>query len=585
MTETVIPHIASYSENIVQHLWLPCLIWTVLAASCRLILRILPDLHPQFHYHGRLAMILALPAGLAAVYALQAIESVWFAGAAEYSLALITLVSPVEISTVTITENPAQTVLWTEWIYAFFLLICISGMFFFAIRHLLQWLELSRLRRSLSLFEIDKLQNLDEVTSKIAAKYKYRILTGFTHKEPAPVTFGWFTPVILLPHSLKKGDEKRNLAIRHELIHITQNDFLSHCAVIITQLFFWFHPLIHLLSKELIDYREMRCDSLVLSSKDISPVKYASLLLELLPAPDAGKKLSVNMAQESSSLKKRIQMIAKYSTQSKLPQGTSVSVFTAILVCTSLAMACTDMQTQQMLDHENIHLLTDIDYSGTRGYHQILFFLNDEEQADRYLDALSQLQEFHPGHIMSVDVLKGDAAEEQYGERGENGVIKINTGLDEESYNRVLETLGMNKADLSLEDPYANKVIHYTADQNPELIGGLEAIQRRVRYPETARRAGIEGRVYVQFVVDEEGNAVYPRVTRGIGGGADEEALRVVSHAKFTPAFKNGRPVKIHYALPVFFELSDHEPETQRISALPEELEGALNVIGFVPLD
>jgi len=90
-------------------------------------------------------------------------------------------------------------------------------------------------------------------------------------------------------------------------------------------------------------------------------------------------------------------------------------------------------------------------------------------------------------------------------------------------------------------------------EQMPELIGGLEALQRDVRYPERALRANIQGRVYVQFIVNERGEVENPRVIRGIGGGCDEEALRVVSQAKFKPGMQRGRPVRVQYNLPVIF--------------------------------
>lgn len=91
----------------------------------------------------------------------------------------------------------------------------------------------------------------------------------------------------------------------------------------------------------------------------------------------------------------------------------------------------------------------------------------------------------------------------------------------------------------------------------PELIGGLEGLQKNIRYPEMARRAGIEGRVYVQFIVNEQGEVENPQVIRGIGGGADEEALRAVSQAKFKPGMQRGRPVRVQYSLPVYFRLQN----------------------------
>ncbi len=90
-------------------------------------------------------------------------------------------------------------------------------------------------------------------------------------------------------------------------------------------------------------------------------------------------------------------------------------------------------------------------------------------------------------------------------------------------------------------------------EQMPELIGGMAALQKEVVYPERAIRANIQGRVYVQFIVNEKGEVENPRVIRGIGGGCDEEAIRVVKLAKFTPGMQRGRPVRVQYNLPVIF--------------------------------
>ena len=92
----------------------------------------------------------------------------------------------------------------------------------------------------------------------------------------------------------------------------------------------------------------------------------------------------------------------------------------------------------------------------------------------------------------------------------------------------------------------------------PQLIGGLGKLQSQVTYPEMARRAGIEGRVTIQFIVNERGQVENPRVIRGIGGGCDEEALAAVSKARFTPGLQRGRPVKVQYSLPIVFRLQNN---------------------------
>ncbi len=90
----------------------------------------------------------------------------------------------------------------------------------------------------------------------------------------------------------------------------------------------------------------------------------------------------------------------------------------------------------------------------------------------------------------------------------------------------------------------------------PELIGGMQAIYQHLRYPEIARKAGIEGRVVVQFIIDEEGRVVDPVVVRGIGGGCDEAAIEAVKQVRFTPGRQRGRAVRVRYSLPITFRLS-----------------------------
>lgn len=92
-------------------------------------------------------------------------------------------------------------------------------------------------------------------------------------------------------------------------------------------------------------------------------------------------------------------------------------------------------------------------------------------------------------------------------------------------------------------------------EQMPELIGGIQILQQQIEYPEKAKYAGIQGKVIIQFIVNEKGEVEDPRVIRGIGGGCDEEAIRVVKLAKFKPGKQRGRPVRVQYSLPIYFKL------------------------------
>ncbi len=98
--------------------------------------------------------------------------------------------------------------------------------------------------------------------------------------------------------------------------------------------------------------------------------------------------------------------------------------------------------------------------------------------------------------------------------------------------------------------------IFVVVENMPEMIGGQAALYDALRYPDMARRAGIEGRVIVQFIVDEEGNVTNPQVVRSAGqGGLDEAALNAIRQMKFTPGMQRGRPVRVQMTQPVIFRL------------------------------
>lgn len=554
--DTFVQKIASIGELIIQFSWLPLLIWTLFSGVIWSVLRSIPAIHPQYQYHGRLALIFALPVGFIGLGIIQYSENLLLTSSSAPSLSLISVTAPFELTVTAAGTNSISN--WEIFYFGLFLFLLI-GFMLFNLRNILQWIQLRKLQTSCSFDPIEVISGLNQQTVHLIQQTKKEIRVAFLDEEIIPVTFGLRKPVIVAPKSIKHDSEKLNLVLRHELTHIIQNDFLSNVAISLTQIVFWFHPLIHVLKRELIDYREIRCDSLVLSNDTVSRKMYASLLLELLPMPNINKELSVNMAQESSKLKKRIQMITQQTLNRPIPKRSSAAIFAFIILSTTIAMSCTDMQTQNVFDEEDLNLMTDVDENGDRGFHQVVIFMSDEKQSEKHESALEKLNRLTHEHIQSVEVLKGEQAIEKFGDRGKDGVIVINTKLDYESYNIVLEALGMERQKITPPNS-SKKEDHFVAvEKMPELIGGLESIMTKIQYPEEAKKAGIEGRVYVQFIVNKQGDVENAKVIRGIGGGADEEALRVVRQAKFKPGYQQGEPVRVQYSIPIFFQLSKEE--------------------------
>jgi protein TonB len=94
---------------------------------------------------------------------------------------------------------------------------------------------------------------------------------------------------------------------------------------------------------------------------------------------------------------------------------------------------------------------------------------------------------------------------------------------------------------------------------DPEFQGNLEQfIAKNTRYPGPALRSGVEGQVFVTFVVDERGKVTRPEILKGIGFGCDEEAMRVIrSLPDWKPGKNNGNPVKVRMRIPLRFRLNE----------------------------
>lgn len=107
----------------------------------------------------------------------------------------------------------------------------------------------------------------------------------------------------------------------------------------------------------------------------------------------------------------------------------------------------------------------------------------------------------------------------------------------------------------SVDEPTFNLV-----EQMPEFPGGIDAMRQYIagnlQYPEQALKEKITGKVYVSFIVEKDGSVSNVKVLHGIGGGCDDEAVRVVSNMpRWKPGMKKGNPVRVQYTLPLNFQL------------------------------
>jgi len=102
--------------------------------------------------------------------------------------------------------------------------------------------------------------------------------------------------------------------------------------------------------------------------------------------------------------------------------------------------------------------------------------------------------------------------------------------------------------------------VFFIVENMPEFPGGELALRKfianAIKYPVIAQENGIQGKVYVNFVVDKDGSVSNARIARGVDASLDKEALRVVnSLPKWKPGMQRGKPVRVSYTVPISFVL------------------------------
>ncbi len=105
-----------------------------------------------------------------------------------------------------------------------------------------------------------------------------------------------------------------------------------------------------------------------------------------------------------------------------------------------------------------------------------------------------------------------------------------------------------------------DKEVFTVVEEMPKYPGGMDAmisyLVNNIKYPEDAKKNKITGRVFVSFVVEKDGSIEHVKILRGIGGGCDEEAMRVVQNMpKWIPGKQKGKAVRVAYNLPIKFAL------------------------------
>jgi periplasmic protein TonB len=131
--------------------------------------------------------------------------------------------------------------------------------------------------------------------------------------------------------------------------------------------------------------------------------------------------------------------------------------------------------------------------------------------------------------------------------------------FDDVDQNTAIDEYYVSRVDVADEEHFEAEIFTIVEEQ-PAFPGGdaalMEYLGKNISYPPMAKESGIQGTVFVQFVVEPDGSVSNAKILRGIGGGCDEEAIRVVRNMpKWKPGRQRGKPVRVYFNLPIRFIL------------------------------
>ena len=182
---------------------------------------------------------------------------------------------------------------------------------------------------------------------------------------------------------------------------------------------------------------------------------------------------------------------------------------------------------------------------------------------------IAELKALDPQTIDNISVLKDKTSLEVFGEDGKNGVIIITT--KDAAREPMTMTLQPSSSTPTSDDVEVVDVDMYpethdsdafdVVEKMPEYPGGIEAFMKflseNVRYPEAASKAGIQGRVLVNFIVEKDGSISNIHVIQNVNEYLDAEAVRVVgAMPKWMPGMQEGKAVRVKYTVPISFRLN-----------------------------
>ena len=441
------------------------------------------------------------------------------------------------------------------------LLVYLAGILLFALRNGYSLLKLGGLLKS------GRKENLSKY---IDGGEKVTLIVH--DRDIAP--FSWMKCIVI---SEKDLDENGREILIHELAHIQNRHSWDLLVADICIFFQWFNPASWLLKQELQNIHEYEADETVIE-KGVDAKQYQLLLIKKA----VGTRLySMANSFNHSSLKKRITMMLKKKSNPwarlkylyVLPLAAiAVAAFARPEISSELdeisAVKVNDltaiMKTEEVKSPEK-HPAKEIKVQGqvlekstnapVVGASVIIKGTTSGTITD--LDGNFVIS-MPVGATLSVSYINMKTKELTITEKLIGKIKSLKVYLEGEITTKTQEVVVVGYG--GGEEASDEVPVFQVVEEMPEFPGGmgecLKFLGKNIKYPVEAQKAGVQGKVIVQFVVEKDGNIANPKVVRSIDPDLDGEAIRVISiMPKWKPGMQKGQPVRVKYTVPVTFRL------------------------------
>jgi len=332
-------------------------------------------------------------------------------------------------------------------------------------------------------------------------------------------------PFSFLSYVFVSGQLKQQLGwqkiLAHEFEHVRQGHSFDVLILEVITVFQWCNPFFWLLKRALKENHEYLADQAVLKH-DADPSFYKQVLLTRFIGPQMRMANNFNY----SIIKKRIKMMSKIKSSKLSNVKTLSGVLTAIALIIVFACEQKEGLPEEPDKSDKVMSLSLADGSKVQ--------LSGDSNAIRNLQTL--LSKNPEIELTSV----GDSE------------LKVTLKPENAESNAV--TASQDETEDNMDQ------VFFIAEEMPEFPGGEQALRQFIAnsivYPKAAEEKGIQGKVYVNFVVGKDGSITRTKIARGVDPSLDQEALRVVGTLpRWTPARQKGVPVAVSYTVPINFVL------------------------------